>query len=64
MISFAHTLGLSVTAEGIERPHQLERLVGLGCEYGQGFLIGRPQPVPASGNLVTVPHRNRTIGEE
>ncbi len=64
VISFAHTLGFSVTAEGIEQPHQLDRLVGLGCEFGQGFLIGRPQPVPASGNLVTVPHRNRTIGEE
>jgi diguanylate cyclase (GGDEF)-like protein/PAS domain S-box-containing protein len=45
--SFAHTLGLSVTAEGIERPAQLERLVDLGCDFGQGFLFGQPQPASA-----------------
>jgi len=42
VISFAHALGLSVTAEGIEQPRQLERLVDLGCEYGQGFLFSPP----------------------
>jgi len=42
VVSFAHTLGLSVTAEGIERASQLERLVELGCEYGQGLLFGGP----------------------
>ena len=42
--SFAHALGLSVTAEGIEHPAQLERLVDLGCDFGQGFLFGEPQP--------------------
>ena len=39
VISFAHALGLSVTAEGIEQPHELEALVTLGCDYGQGFLF-------------------------
>jgi EAL domain-containing protein (putative c-di-GMP-specific phosphodiesterase class I) len=42
VISFAHALGLSVTAEGIERPNQLKRLINLGCEYGQGFLFSPP----------------------
>ncbi len=42
--SFAHALGLSVIAEGIEHPAQLERLVDLGCDLGQGFLFGHPQP--------------------
>ena len=45
--SFAHALGLSVTAEGIENPAQLERLVDLGCDFGQGFLFGQPQPASA-----------------
>ena len=45
--SFAHALGLSVTAEGIEHPAQLERLVDLGCDFGQGFLFGQPQPASA-----------------
>ncbi len=44
VISFAHALGLSVTAEGIEHPVQLERLADLGCDLGQGFLFGQPQP--------------------
>ena len=42
VISFAHALGLSVTAEGIEHPHEREALVTLGCDYGQGFLFGPP----------------------
>ena len=42
--SFAHALGLSVTAEGIEHPAQLELLMDLGCDFGQGFLFGEPQP--------------------
>jgi diguanylate cyclase (GGDEF)-like protein/PAS domain S-box-containing protein len=64
VISFVHTLGLPVTAEGIEQPHQLDRLVNLGCEFGQGFLLGRPQPFPTPGNLAALPPRERTIGEE
>jgi EAL domain-containing protein (putative c-di-GMP-specific phosphodiesterase class I) len=29
-------------AEGIEQPEELEALVDLGVNYGQGFLPGRP----------------------
>ena len=38
----AATLGLITVAEGIEMPGQHERLVELGCAYGQGYLYGRP----------------------
>ncbi len=41
-IDIGHSLGLRVVAEGIERQEQLDRLVELGCRYGQGFLLGRP----------------------
>ncbi|RMF12325.1 MAG: phosphodiesterase [Alphaproteobacteria bacterium] len=44
MISLAHTLGLKVTAEGIETRDQLNRLRKLGCDYGQGYLFARPMP--------------------
>ena len=44
VISLAHTLGLTVVAEGIETQSQLDCLRALGCERGQGFLIGHPQP--------------------
>jgi len=42
ILSLARTLGLVVTAEGIERPSQLEWLRARGCEEAQGFLLSRP----------------------
>jgi len=44
MAAMAHSLGLSVVAEGIETERQRRYLAGLGCEYGQGFLFSRPLP--------------------
>jgi diguanylate cyclase (GGDEF)-like protein/PAS domain S-box-containing protein len=44
VISLAHTLDLQVVAEGIETTAQAETLHGLGCDHGQGFLLGRPTP--------------------
>ncbi|HEX2902633.1 MAG TPA: EAL domain-containing protein [Jatrophihabitans sp.] len=44
VIEAAHALGLTVTAEGVERPQQLAVLRELGCDTAQGFLIGRPAP--------------------
>ena len=37
-------LGLETVAEGIERESQLDRLRGLNCRFGQGFLYSRPLP--------------------
>jgi len=42
ILSLAKTLGLVVTAEGIERPSQLEWLRARGCDEAQGFLLARP----------------------
>lgn len=42
IITLAHNLGMSVIAEGLETPEQLERLTCLDCEQGQGYLISRP----------------------
>jgi EAL domain-containing protein (putative c-di-GMP-specific phosphodiesterase class I) len=44
VIAFAKTLGLQVTAEGIETAEQLEQLRALGCDFGQGFYFARPLP--------------------
>jgi EAL domain-containing protein (putative c-di-GMP-specific phosphodiesterase class I) len=42
IIALGRTLGLTIVAEGIETPGQLERLQALGCAYGQGYLFARP----------------------
>ena len=42
VIDMANALNMAVVAEGIETQHQLDVLKGLGCEYGQGYLFGRP----------------------
>ncbi len=40
----ASSLGLRVTAEGVENDTQLRELLRLGCQRVQGFLFGRPAP--------------------
>jgi EAL domain-containing protein (putative c-di-GMP-specific phosphodiesterase class I) len=39
-----HTLGLTVTAEGLETQAEAERLRAIGCDTGQGWYFGRPMP--------------------
>lgn len=41
-IDLAHSLGLKVTAEGVETATALALLRGMGCDLAQGYLIGRP----------------------
>jgi diguanylate cyclase (GGDEF)-like protein len=45
IIELARSLGVGVIAEGIETQEQADALVGLECDYGQGFHLGRPKPV-------------------
>ncbi|MHA7276386.1 sensor domain-containing protein [Arthrobacter sp. Hz1] len=44
VIGLAHALKLRIIAEGIETTSQAQALHGLGCDYGQGYLLGRPTP--------------------
>jgi diguanylate cyclase (GGDEF)-like protein/PAS domain S-box-containing protein len=44
VVAFARTLGLGVTAEGVETEAQLAALRALGCDYGQGILFAHPLP--------------------
>jgi len=37
IIEMAHSLSLDVVAEGVENEAVLNRLIDLGCEFGQGF---------------------------
>ena len=41
-------MGLRAIAEGIESAKQLERLLELGCEYGQGYYFSQPLEAKAA----------------
>ena len=57
VVQVGRELGLRVVAEGIEQPRQLSALREMGCQYGQGFLVGRPMAASALEALI------RTSGE-
>jgi len=42
IIAMAHSLNLKVIAEGIETEEQLQILREKKCDFGQGYLIGKP----------------------
>jgi EAL domain-containing protein (putative c-di-GMP-specific phosphodiesterase class I) len=44
IIQLAHDLSLQVTAEGIEDEETLELMTQMGCDLGQGYSLGRPEP--------------------
>jgi diguanylate cyclase (GGDEF)-like protein len=51
IIELARTLGVAVVAEGIETQEQADALIALECDYGQGFHLGRPEPVKSELQL-------------
>jgi diguanylate cyclase (GGDEF)-like protein/PAS domain S-box-containing protein len=44
IITLAHSLGMTVVAEGVETEEQANMLSALRCEYAQGWLFGRALP--------------------
>ena len=60
IIIMAHTLGIKVIAEGIETDQQLRLLIGIGCDYGQGYHLCKPLPVDEF--KLFVKQHNRTSG--
>jgi diguanylate cyclase (GGDEF)-like protein len=62
ILSLAHSLGLEVVAEGVEREEQAEVLEGMKCDMMQGFLFAPPQPsdkIPELIRLVRSPRACR-----
>ncbi|MFN3659006.1 MAG: EAL domain-containing protein [Pseudolabrys sp.] len=44
VIDLAHNFGRVAVAMGIEKAADVVALVSMGCDYGQGFLLGQPMP--------------------
>lgn len=44
VIDLAHSLDLTVVAEGVEDQRTLDALVEVGCDLAQGFYLARPMP--------------------
>ncbi|MFZ0664503.1 MAG: EAL domain-containing protein [Acidimicrobiales bacterium] len=44
MVDLAHTLGITVAAEGVENALQLEFISEIGCDLAQGYFFGAPAP--------------------
>jgi diguanylate cyclase (GGDEF)-like protein len=51
-VQIAKQFGLRVTAEGVETEAQLHSLMRIGCDDVQGYLLGRPMPLPEAHRLV------------
>jgi EAL domain-containing protein (putative c-di-GMP-specific phosphodiesterase class I) len=47
VVGLGRSLGVAITAEGVETHDQLVMLRAAGCTEGQGFLICRPKPTLA-----------------
>ncbi|MBX9246176.1 EAL domain-containing protein, partial [Actinotalea ferrariae] len=61
LIEFAHTSGADLVVEGIEEQADLSAWSGLGAYAVQGYLVGRPGPLPAAllSPVVEALHRGR-----
>jgi diguanylate cyclase (GGDEF)-like protein/PAS domain S-box-containing protein len=52
IVGLGKKLDLEVVAEGIETQAQLRRLEELRCDYGQGYLLGRPTDARTAERLI------------
>ncbi|WEN15934.1 EAL domain-containing protein [Rhodanobacter sp. AS-Z3] len=51
ILALARALNIQVIAEGIETRIQRAALIAMGCEMGQGYLLGRPAPATQAPTL-------------
>jgi EAL domain-containing protein (putative c-di-GMP-specific phosphodiesterase class I) len=58
VIALGHALGMHVTAEGVERVEQVDRLRTFGCDSAQGYYFA--VPVPAAELPAAIGNRRPT----
>ena len=61
IITLARSLGIKVTAEGVENEAQLAFLNAYGCHYAQGYLFGKPLTAAQLGKLIATGALEHTI---
>jgi diguanylate cyclase (GGDEF)-like protein len=44
IVNMSHHMDLTVVAEGVEDQATQDLLIDMGCDYGQGYHLGRPEP--------------------
>jgi diguanylate cyclase (GGDEF)-like protein len=44
IVNMSHHMELTVVAEGVEDQTTQDLLIDMGCDYGQGYHLGRPEP--------------------
>jgi diguanylate cyclase (GGDEF)-like protein len=47
IVALTRTLGIRSVAEGVESREHLRMVTAAGCDYAQGWLLGRPMPAEA-----------------
>ena len=52
VVALASSLGLTVTAEGIETEAECRRMAAVGCDFAQGFIFERPLEAHHAGALI------------
>lgn len=57
ILALSQSLGICVTAEGIENRAQLDQIRSFGCELGQGYLFAKP------GNAATISNWLATLND-
>jgi EAL domain-containing protein (putative c-di-GMP-specific phosphodiesterase class I) len=55
LVRFAHETGCQLIAEGIEQPSDLHTWRDLGAHAAQGYLLGRPGPLPVPTSNPAIP---------
>ncbi len=55
IVMLAHSLGLGVTAEGVETDEQLAAVRGEGCDSVQGYYTGAPAPIATLLDRLGIP---------
>ncbi len=59
IVTLAHTMGISVVAEGLETAEQVAQLQALECDCAQGYFFAKPLTPQEAGHYITGFHDQR-----